>query len=116
MKFSSLLEMPRATTGVTSKSDEHQAPDIEFDFPMVGVFVTYQKPSREFLAWLRNAAMGPYSVKYFGNGRAVIAVSTKHDAYSLFGAFQAELEVSAVEPSRPVVDVVRDIERRNARS
>ena len=60
--------------------------------------------------------MGPYAIKYFGDDYAVIAVSTMHDAYSLYGAFQAELEVSVVLSSRPAADVVRDIKRRNTHS
>jgi hypothetical protein len=116
MKIASLLEKPRAASEAASRPDEHPTPDIEFDFPMMGVFVTSARPSQELLAWLRNTTMGPYAIKYFADDHAVIAVSTKHDAYSIYAAFQAELEVSVVESSRPVAEVVRDIEHRNARS
>ncbi|MFP5515036.1 MAG: hypothetical protein ACLGJC_18360 [Alphaproteobacteria bacterium] len=116
MKIASLLEKPRAAPEAASVPDERPAPDIEFDFPMMGVFVTSARPSQELLAWLRNTTMGPYAIKYFADDHAVIAVSTKYDAYSLYGAFQAELEVSVVQSSRPAADVVRDIDRRNARS
>lgn len=116
MKIASLIESPKQMTAPDSCLDERRTPDIEFDYPMMGVFVTSQKPSRELLAWLRNSTMEPYAIKFFPDDHVVITVSTKHDAYSLYGAFQAELEVSVVQSSRPAGDVARDIERRDALS
>ncbi len=116
MKIASLIKSPKKLTEPDSCLGERRTPDIEFDFPLMGVFVTSKRPSRELLAWLRNSTMEPYAIKFFADDHAVITVSTKYDAYSLYGAFQAELEVIVVQSSRPAAEVACDIEHRNARS
>lgn len=103
MKVAAILREDRPAVEVTAVPENTMTmSDAEVAFRIVGVFVTKGRMRGKFLAWLQSTAIGPWSVRYLeGDGRGVIVMGMRFDAFAFLVEFGADLDVAFLGEDRP---------------